>query len=292
MTQTCKIPMLGFPSFNVNEAYLYSDHLVSVDYKKTGVSNAELSLYHLRVFNLGWSNRSGGPIIDRNRQSEMFSSMHLFSFSCFLGAGLTVRPNNSFGWLWPLWWGLLRQPQRYLIWMDVFDLLGSRSNKVFCRQRGTFYDRNESREWFSIVYMQEFEITLGDNSQAWSWTMTWAGLMLISQQSIFHHQRGEEKTRLSTESGSKAKERANSLRYWDLFYKERLSCISDSAELSTWRITIGQDVTFPLDESHGGCIEHFDMAWFGTVGGIALLLGHLGGIAFLEMEASDDPGAS
>jgi PAT family beta-lactamase induction signal transducer AmpG len=289
-----KSPWLWVPSLYLTEGIPYIVIIVVsvVMYKKLGVSNADIGLYTSLLY-LPWVIKPiWSPIIDLiGTKRKWFLSMQFILALVFLGAGLTVPANNFFFMTLAFFWMGAFASATNDISSDGMYLIALKPEQqsFFVGLRGTFYRIGMITGNGLIVYIAGYlEITLGDNSQAWSWTMIIvSGMMLIlTAVNYFTTPVVEENEDIPTEKRSNAEERANFFKVFETFFSKKNILLSLTFVL-IYRLGESQLVKmaspFLLDEKVDGglAISTSDYGLiYGTVGVIALLLGGiLGGIA-------------
>lgn len=292
--KSTKSPWVWVPSLYLTEGIPYIVIIVVsvVMYKKLGVSNADIGLYTSLLY-LPWVIKPlWSPIIDLiGTKRKWFLSMQFILALVFLGVGLTTPANNFFFLTLAFFWMGAFASATNDISSDGMYLIALKPEQqsFFVGLRGTFYRIGMITGNGLIVYIAGYlEITLGDNSQAWSWTMIIvAGMMLIlTAVNYFTTPAVEENEEISAKKLSRAEERANFFKVFETFFTKKNIALSLTFVL-IYRLGESQLAKmaspFLLDERMDGglAISTADYGLiYGTVGVIALLLGGiLGGIA-------------
>jgi PAT family beta-lactamase induction signal transducer AmpG len=295
MTQKpVKSPWLWVPSLYLTEGIPYILIIVVsvVMYKKLGVSNADIGLYTSLLY-LPWVIKPiWSPIIDLlGTKRKWFLSMQFILALVFLGAGLTTPASNFFFLTLAFFWMGAFASATNDIASDGMYLIALKPEQqsFFVGLRGTFYRIGMiTGQGLIVIIAGYLETSLGDNTQAWSWTMIIvAGLMLIlTAINYLTTPAVEENEEVPTEKLSRAEERANFFKVFETFFTKKNIALSLTFVL-IYRLGESQLVKmaspFLLDEKADGglAISTSDYGLiYGTVGVIALLLGGiLGGIA-------------
>ncbi|WP_075350394.1 MFS transporter [Algoriphagus marinus] len=295
MTQKpVKSPWLWVPSLYLTEGIPYILIIVVsvVMYKKLGVSNADIGLYTSLLY-LPWVIKPiWSPIIDLiGTKRKWFLSMQFILALVFLGAGLTTPASNFFFLTLAFFWMGAFASATNDIASDGMYLIALKPEQqsFFVGLRGTFYRIGMiTGQGLIVIIAGYLETSLGNNTQAWSWTMIIvAGLMLIlTAINYLTTPAVEENEEVPTEKLSRAEERANFFKVFETFFNKKNIALSLTFVL-IYRLGESQLVKmaspFLLDEKADGglAISTSDYGLiYGTVGVIALLLGGiLGGIA-------------
>ena len=295
MTQkSVKSPWLWVPSLYLTEGIPYILIIVVsvVMYKKLGVSNADIGLYTSLLY-LPWVIKPiWSPIIDLiGTKRKWFLSMQFILALVFLGAGLTTPASNFFFLTLAFFWMGAFASATNDIASDGMYLIALKPEQqsFFVGLRGTFYRIGMiTGQGLIVIIAGYLETSLGDNTQAWSWTMIIvAGMMLIlTAVNYFTTPSVEETEDILTEKLSRAEERANFLKVFETFFTKKNIALS-LAFVLLYRLGESQLVKmaspFLLDDKVDGglAISTTDYGLiYGTVGVIALLLGGImGGIA-------------
>ena len=295
MTQKpVKTPWLWVPSLYLTEGIPYIVIIVVsvVMYKKLGVSNADIGLYTSLLY-LPWVIKPiWSPIIDLiGTKRKWFLSMQFILALVFLGAGLTTPASNFFFLTLAFFWMGAFASATNDIASDGMYLIALKPEQqsFFVGLRGTFYRIGMiTGQGLIVIIAGYLETSLGDNTQAWSWTMIIvAGMMLIlTAVNYFTTPSVEETEDILTEKLSRAEERANFLKVFETFFTKKNIALS-LAFVLLYRLGESQLVKmaspFLLDDKVDGglAISTTDYGLiYGTVGVIALLLGGImGGIA-------------
>ncbi|MDG1277858.1 MAG: MFS transporter [Algoriphagus sp.] len=294
MTQKpVKSPWLWVPSLYLTEGIPYILIIVVsvVMYKKLGVSNADIGLYTSLLY-LPWVIKPiWSPIIDLvGTKRKWFLSMQFILALVFLGAGLTTPASNFFFLTLAFFWMGAFASATNDIASDGMYLIALKPEQqsFFVGLRGTFYRIGMiTGQGLIVIIAGYLETSLGDNTQAWSWTMIIvAGMMLIlTAINYFTTPVVEENEEVPAEKLSRAEERANFFKVFETFFTKKNIALSLTFVL-IYRLGESQLVKmaspFLLDEKADGglAISTSDYGLiYGTVGVIALLLGGiLGGI--------------
>ena len=295
MTQkSVKTPWLWVPSLYLTEGIPYIVIIVVsvVMYKKLGVSNADIGLYTSLLY-LPWVIKPiWSPIIDLiGTKRKWFLSMQFILALVFLGAGLTTPASNFFFLTLAFFWMGAFASATNDIASDGMYLIALKPEQqsFFVGLRGTFYRIGMiTGQGLIVIIAGSLETSLGDNTQAWSWTMIIvAGMMLIlTAVNYFTTPSVEEPEDILTEKLSRAEERANFFKVFETFFTKKNIALS-LAFVLLYRLGESQLVKmaspFLLDDKVDGglAISTTDYGLiYGTVGVIALLLGGImGGIA-------------
>jgi hypothetical protein len=295
MTQkSVKTPWLWVPSLYLTEGIPYIVIIVVsvVMYKKLGVSNADIGLYTSLLY-LPWVIKPiWSPIIDLiGTKRKWFLSMQFILALVFLGAGLTTTASNFFFLTLAFFWMGAFASATNDIASDGMYLIALKPEQqsFFVGLRGTFYRIGMiTGQGLIVIIAGYLETSLGDNTQAWSWTMIIvAGMMLIlTAVNYFTTPSVEETEDILTEKLSRAEERANFFKVFETFFTKKNIALS-LAFVLLYRLGESQLVKmaspFLLDDKVDGglAISTTDYGLiYGTVGVIALLLGGImGGIA-------------
>jgi PAT family beta-lactamase induction signal transducer AmpG len=295
MTQKpVKSPWLWVPSLYLTEGipYIVITTVSVVMYTKLGVSNSDIGLYTSLLY-LPWVIKPiWSPIIDLiGTKRKWFLSMQFILALVFLGAGLAVPANNFFLMTLAFFWMGAFASATNDISSDGMYLIALKPEQqsFFVGLRGTFYRIGMiTGNGLIVIIAGYLETTLGDNSQAWSWTMIIvAGMMLIlTLVNYFTTPVIEENEDIPTEKLSKAEERTNFFKVFETFFTKKNIVLSLTFVL-TYRLGESQLVKMAspfllADKMDGGlAISTTDYGLiYGTVGVIALLLGGImGGVA-------------
>ncbi len=288
-----KSPWLWVPSLYLTEGIPYILIIVVsvVMYKKLGVSNADIGLYTSLLY-LPWVIKPiWSPIVDLiGTKRKWFLSMQFLLALVFLGAGLTTPASNFFFLTLAFFWMGAFASATNDIASDGMYLIALKPEQqsFFVGLRGTFYRIGMiTGQGLIVIIAGYLETSLGDNTQAWSWTMIIvAGLMLLLTVINYFTTPVIEENQPSSLKRTKAEERANFLKVFETFFTKKNIIISLTFVL-IYRLGESQLVKmaspFLLDEKADGglAISTADYGLiYGTVGVVALLLGGiLGGIA-------------
>jgi len=232
------------------------------------------------------------PIIDLiGTKRKWFLSMQFILALVFLGAGLTTPASNFFFLTLAFFWMGAFASATNDIASDGMYLIALKPEQqsFFVGLRGTFYRIGMiTGQGLIVIIAGYLETSLGDNTQAWSWTMIIvAGMMLIlTAVNYFTTPSVEETEDILTEKLSRAEERANFFKVFETFFTKKNIALS-LAFVLLYRLGESQLVKmaspFLLDDKVDGglAISTTDYGLiYGTVGVIALLLGGImGGIA-------------
>ncbi len=193
MTQkSVKSPWLWVPSLYLTEGIPYILIIVVsvVMYKKLGVSNADIGLYTSLLY-LPWVIKPiWSPVIDLiGTKRKWFLSMQFILALVFLGTGLTTPASNFFFLTLAFFWMGAFASATNDIASDGMYLIALKPEQqsFFVGLRGTFYRIGMiTGQGLIVIIAGSLETSLGDNTQAWSWTMLFmAGLSLLLTSSYY-----------------------------------------------------------------------------------------------------------
>ena len=288
MTQkSIKSPWLWVPSLYLTEGipYIIITTVSVVMYTKLGVSNSDIGLYTSLLY-LPWVIKPiWSPIVDLfGSKRKWFLTMQLVLALVFLGVGMTTPASNFFFLTLAFFWMGAFASATNDIASDGMYLIALKPDQqsFFVGLRGTFYRIGMITGNGLIVIIAGFlETSLGDNTQAWSWTMiSVGGLMLILTLINFMTTPKVEEVQ-----AEKTKEEKSFTKVFQTFFTKRNIALSLGFVL-LYRLGESQLVKMASpfllgDRMEGGlAISTSDYGLiYGTVGVIALLLGGIvGGI--------------
>lgn len=295
MTQkSIKSPWLWVPSLYMTEGipYIIIITVSVVMYTKLGVSNSDIGLYTSLLY-LPWVIKPiWSPIIDLiGTKRKWFLSMQFVLALVFLGAGLTTPASNFFFLTLAFFWMGAFASATNDIASDGMYLIALKPEQqsFFVGLRGTFYRIGMiTGQGLIVIIAGYLETSLGDNTQAWSWTMIIVSgmMLLLTAINYFTTPVVEENQEKPTEKLSRAEEQANFWKVFETFFTKKNIALSLTFVL-IYRLGESQLVKMASpfllgDRTDGGlAISTSDYGLiYGTVGVIALLLGGiLGGIA-------------
>ncbi len=281
-----KTPWLWVPSLYLTEGipYVVIITVSVVMYKKLGVDNSDIGLYTSFLY-LPWVIKPiWSPVIDLfGTKRKWFLSMQLVLSLVFLGAGL-VTPSNQFFILTLafFWMGAFASATNDIASDGMYLIaLKPAQQSFFVGLRGTFYRIGMiTGQGLIVIIAGSLETSLGDNTQAWSYTMIIVGglMLLLTLTNYFTVPRQEVDTMTR-------EERPGFLIVFQSFFTKKNIGLS-LAFVLLYRLGESQLVKmaspFFLDgRAAGGLgLSTAEVGFiYGTVGVIALLLGGiLGGI--------------
>ena len=282
MTQkSIKSPWLWVPSLYLTEGipYIIITTVSVVMYTKLGVSNSDIGLYTSLLY-LPWVIKPiWSPIVDLfGSKRKWFLTMQLVLALVFLGVGMTTPASNFFFLTLAFFWMGAFASATNDIASDGMYLIALKPDQqsFFVGLRGTFYRIGMITGNGLIVIIAGFlETSLGDNTQAWSWTMiSVGGLMLILTLINFMTTPKVEEVQ-----AEKTKEEKSFAKVFQTFFTKRNIALSLGFVL-LYRLGESQLVKMASpfllgDRMEGGlAISTSDYGLiYGTVGVIALLLG-------------------
>ena len=152
-------------------------------YKKLGVSNKDIGLYTSLLY-LPWVLKPlWSPFVDlKSTKRKWFLSMQLLIAIALLGVALTIPTNMFFVSSLACFWMAAFASATNDIASDGYYMLGLTENKqsFFVGMRSTFYRLAMVTGEGLIVIMAGFlENKYGDNTKAWSMTMTAAAVLML-----------------------------------------------------------------------------------------------------------------
>jgi len=152
-------------------------------YKKLGVSNEDIGLYTSLLY-LPWVLKPlWSPFVDlKSTKRKWFLGMQLLIAIALLGVGLTVRTNMFFTTTLACFWMAAFASATNDIASDGYYMLGLTEKKqsFFVGMRSTFYRlAMVTGEGFIVVLAGFLENKYGDNTKAWSITMTAAAFLML-----------------------------------------------------------------------------------------------------------------
>ena len=152
-------------------------------YKKLGVSNEDIGLY-TSILYLPWVIKPlWSPFVDlKSTKRKWFLSMQLLIAVALFGVGLTVPTNMFFITSLACFWMAAFASATNDIASDGYYMLGLSEKKqsFFVGMRSTFYRlAMVTGEGLIVVLAGFLENKYGDNSKAWSITMTAAAFLML-----------------------------------------------------------------------------------------------------------------
>lgn len=152
-------------------------------YKKLGVSNEDIGLY-TSILYLPWVIKPlWSPFVDlKSTKRKWFLSMQLLIAFALFGVGLTVPTNMFFITSLACFWMAAFASATNDIASDGYYMLGLTEKKqsFFVGMRSTFYRlAMVTGEGLIVVLAGFLENKYGDNSKAWSITMTAAAFLML-----------------------------------------------------------------------------------------------------------------
>lgn len=288
-----KNPWIWVPSLYLTEGipYIIIITVSVVMYTKLGVSNADIGLYTSLLY-LPWVIKPiWSPIIDLiGTKRKWFLSMQFILALVFLGAGLTTPASNFFFLTLAFFWMGAFASATNDIASDGMYLIALKPEQqsFFVGLRGTFYRIGMiTGQGLIVIVAGYLETSLGDNTQAWSWTMIIVATMMLILTAVnyFTTPVVDENQGKPTEKPSRAEEQANFWKVFETFFTKKNIALSLSFVL-IYRLGESQlaKMASPFllgDRTEGGlAVSTSDYGLiYGTAGVIALLLGGiLGGI--------------
>ncbi|WP_057938773.1 MFS transporter [Algoriphagus resistens] len=281
-------PWLWIPSLYLTEGIPYIVIIVVsvIMYKKLGVSNSDIGLYTSLLY-LPWVIKPiWSPVVDLfGTKRKWFLTMQFILSLVFLAVGLTTAGNNFFFITLAFFWMGAFASATNDIASDGMYLIALKPEQqsFFVGLRGTFYRIGMITGQGLIVMVAGYlETTLGDNTKAWSYTMTIVALLMLLLTLI--NSLATPKIEEGT-AGVKSRE-ANFGKIFTTFFTKKNIGIS-LAFVLLYRLGESQLVKmaspFLLEgrQTGGLGLSTSEVGFlYGTIGVIALLLGGiLGGIA-------------
>ncbi|WP_405381699.1 MFS transporter [Maribacter sp. LLG6340-A2] len=152
-------------------------------YKKLGVSNEDIGLYTSLLY-LPWVLKPlWSPFVDlKSTKRKWFLSMQLLIAIALLGVGLTLPTNMFFITSLACFWMAAFASATNDIASDGYYMLGLTEKKqsFFVGMRSTFYRlAMVTGEGLIVVLAGYLENTYGDNTKAWSITMSAAAFLML-----------------------------------------------------------------------------------------------------------------
>lgn len=152
-------------------------------YKKLGVSNEDIGLYTSLLY-LPWVLKPlWSPFVDlKSTKRKWFLSMQLLIAIALLGVGLTLPTNMFFTTTLACFWMAAFASATNDIASDGYYMLGLTEKKqsFFVGMRSTFYRlAMVTGEGLIVVLAGFLENKYGDNTKAWSITMTAAAFLML-----------------------------------------------------------------------------------------------------------------
>ena len=153
-------------------------------YKKLGISNEDIGLYTSLLY-LPWVLKPlWSPFVDlRSTKRNWFLSMQLIIAAALLGVGLTLPTNMFFTTTLACFWMAAFASATNDIASDGYYMIGLTEKKqsFFVGMRSTFYRLAMVTGEGLIVFLAGFlEDTYGDNTKAWSITMSAAAFLMLA----------------------------------------------------------------------------------------------------------------
>ncbi|MGF1558443.1 MAG: MFS transporter [Flavobacteriaceae bacterium] len=254
-------------------------------YKKLGISNEDIGLYTSLLY-LPWVLKPlWSPFVDlRSTKRNWFLSMQLIIAAALLGVGLTLPTNMFFTTTLACFWMAAFASATNDIASDGYYMLGLTEKKqsFFVGMRSTFYRLAMVTGEGLIVFLAGFlEDTYGDNTKAWSITMSAAAFLMLALtvSNFFVTPKYESSAAISTQKPK------GFLEVFSTFFKKPGIGVA-LAFILTYRLGESQLVKmaspFMLDVPEKGGLGYSTQqigVLFGTVGVIMLSIGGiLGGI--------------
>ena len=285
---TQKTPWIWIPSLYMTEGIPYIVIIVVsvIMYKKLGVSNSDIGLYTSLLY-LPWVIKPiWSPIVDLlGTKRKWFLAMQFTLSLVFFGVGLTTAGSNFFFMTLAFFWMGAFASATNDIASDGMYLIALKPEQqsFFVGLRGTFYRIGMITGQGLIVMVAGYlETTLGDNTKAWSYTMTIVALLMLLLTLI----NSLATPKIEEEKPEKTNREASFGKVFTTFFTKKNIGIS-LAFVLLYRLGESQLVKmaspFLLDvkEKGGLALSTSEVGFmYGTIGVIALLLGGiLGGIA-------------
>ncbi|MBM1106719.1 MFS transporter [Aurantibacter crassamenti] len=254
-------------------------------YKQLGVSNEDIGLYTSLLY-LPWVLKPlWSPFVDlKSTKRNWFLSMQLLIAIALLGVGLTIPTNMFFTTTLACFWMAAFTSATNDIASDGYYMIGLTEKKqsFFVGMRSTFYRLAMVTGEGLIVFLAGFlEQKYGDNSKAWSITMTASAFLMLALtiSNFFVAPKYESSAAIRTEKPK------GFLEVFSSFFNKPGIGIA-LAFILTYRLGESQLVKmaspFLLDSSEKGGLGYSTQQLgilFGTVGVIMLSIGGiLGGI--------------
>lgn len=254
-------------------------------YKRLGIGNAEIGLYTSWLY-LPWVLKPlWSPLVDLNgTKRKWFLIMQLIVALAFLGIGLFLPTNAFFTITLAFFWMAAFASATNDIASDGYYMIGLSQKKqsFFIGMRSTFYRlAMVTGQGLLVIFAGYLEHKYGDNTKAWSITMTCAAILMLALtiSNFFAAPKFEEE---NEQKGGKPEG------FWEVFatfFRKKQIGIA-LLFILTYRLGESQLVKmaspFLLDTKDVGGLEYSTEAVgtiYGTVGVIMLSLGGiLGGI--------------
>ena len=283
-----RTPWIWIPSLYMTEGIPYIVIIVVsvIMYKKLGVSNGDIGLYTSLLY-LPWVIKPiWSPIVDLfGTKRKWFLAMQFILSLVFLGVGLTTSGSNFFFMTLAFFWMGAFASATNDIASDGMYLIALKPEQqsFFVGLRGTFYRIGMITGQGLIVMVAGYlETTLGDNTKAWSYTMTIVALLMLLLTLI----NSLATPKIEEETAERTSREASFGKVFTTFFTKKNIGIS-LAFVLLYRLGESQLVKmaspFLLDvkEKGGLALSTSEVGFmYGTIGVIALLLGGiLGGIA-------------
>lgn len=281
-------PWLWIPSLYLTEGIPYIVIIIVsvIMYKKLGVSNSDIGLYTSLLY-LPWVIKPiWSPIVDLfGTKRKWFLAMQFILSLIFFGVGLTTAGSNFFFMTLAFFWMGAFASATNDIASDGMYLIALKPEQqsFFVGLRGTFYRIGMITGQGLIVMVAGYlETTLGDNTKAWSYTMTIVALLMLLLTLINSLVTPE----IEEDATAKKSREANFGKVFTSFFTKKNIGIS-LAFVLLYRLGESQLVKmaspFLLEgrQTGGLGLSTSEVGFlYGTIGVIALLLGGiLGGIA-------------
>ncbi|UZD22747.1 MFS transporter [Algoriphagus halophytocola] len=282
-----KSPWIWIPSLYMTEGIPYIVIIVVsvIMYKKLGISNSDIGLYTSLLY-LPWVIKPiWSPIVDLfGTKRKWFLSMQFILSLVFFGVGLSTAGNQFFFITLAFFWMGAFASATNDIASDGMYLIALKPEQqsFFVGLRGTFYRIGMITGQGLIVMVAGYlETSLGDNSKAWSYTMTLVALLMLMLTFI-----NSLATPKVEETAEKRAREASFGKVFSTFFTKKNIGIS-LAFVLLYRLGESQLVKMASpflleDRQTGGLgLSTSEVGFlYGTIGVIALLLGGiLGGIA-------------
>lgn len=187
MTQnSSKNPWIWVPTLYLTESlpYVVIITVSVIMYKNLGISNAEIGLYTSFLY-LPWVIKPiWSPILELfGNKKQWFLSMQLILSLVFLGVGLTTGTDQFFTITLAFFWMGAFASATNDIASDGLYLIALKPDQqsFFVGMRSTFYRVGMiTGQGLIVVIAGNLEQKFGDPTQAWSWTMTGVGALMLT----------------------------------------------------------------------------------------------------------------
>ncbi|MBS4073495.1 MAG: MFS transporter [Algoriphagus sp.] len=187
MTQnSSKNPWIWVPTLYLTESlpYVVIITVSVIMYKNLGISNADIGLYTSFLY-LPWVIKPiWSPILELfGNKKQWFLSMQLILSLVFLGVGLTTGTDQFFTITLAFFWMGAFASATNDIASDGLYLIALKPDQqsFFVGMRSTFYRVGMiTGQGLIVVIAGNLEQKFGDPTQAWSWTMTGVGALMLT----------------------------------------------------------------------------------------------------------------